>query len=106
MTTRDPSDENQLRRSRRFKWTVLIGFALLALATGLGVLFIPWDIKPLDTPDLDFKLPAVAPEQNAATYFEAAGKLQVTKFPRDWTELLNHGDNLQGKGVVIVRYAI
>jgi hypothetical protein len=97
MTTRDPSDENQVRRSRRFKWTVLIGFALLALATGLGVLFIPWDIKPLDTPDLDFKLPAVAPEQNAATYFEAAGKLQVTKFPRDWTELLNHGDNLQGK---------
>ncbi len=97
MTTLDPSDENQVRRSRRFKWTVLIGFALLAVATLLSVLFIPWDMRPQSTPDLDFKLPTVAPEQNAATYFEAAGKLQTTGFSREWTDLLDHGMNASGK---------
>ncbi len=80
MTTRDPRDENQIRRSRRFKWTVLIGFALLAVATLLGVLFIPWDIRPQTTPDLDLPPATVAPAANAFTYLKAATQLQVTEF--------------------------
>ena len=93
MNQPDQSDENQVRRSQRFKWLVLGGFALLVSATLLGVLLIPWDVKPPIAPDLEFKPLELKPAENAFTYFEAAGKMPVKKsMPRDWYGYVLNGD--------------
>jgi hypothetical protein len=93
MSQPDLNNESVVRRSRRFKWLVLGGFALAALLTLAGVLFIPWDVKPPEAPDLEYHPPVLKPEQNALTYFDAADKLMVSNFKtqdgaeRDWKVL-------------------
>jgi hypothetical protein len=95
MTQPGQNHESQDRRSRRFKWLVLGGFALAALLTLAGVLFIPWDVKPPDAPDLVLNPRKLQPADNAFTYLESASKLAVFKFKgqnnreRDWCVLFN-----------------
>jgi hypothetical protein len=89
-------DDPAIRPIRRISgWLVLGIFGLVSFLILLAVVFIPWDVPAPDDADLRFTPPTIAADKNAFTYFEAAGKLSVTKFPsptdpnRDWTELLN-----------------
>jgi hypothetical protein len=82
---------------RHINRLVIVGFCLaLTLLILLGVVFIPWDMPMPKVPDLepDPTPPAMPAAENAFTYFEAAGKMQVQKFTavdggqRIWLDLL------------------
>ena len=79
---------------RHINKLVILGFLTLTLLTLLGVVFIPWDAASPKAPDLEITPPAVPAAENAFTYFEAAGKLQIQKFTaaegsqRIWSDLL------------------
>jgi hypothetical protein len=79
---------------RQINKLVILGFLSLILITLLGVVFIPWDVPRPEAPDLELKQSPVPTAENAFTYFEAAGKLQVQKFTapdgnqRIWSDLL------------------
>jgi hypothetical protein len=65
-------------------WKVCGIFSLVSFLILLGMVFIPWDIKPVDDSDLVVQCPRLAPEENAFTWFEKAGKSAVETFP-DWS---------------------
>jgi hypothetical protein len=74
--------EPSVRPQRRISsWKVLGLFCLAAFLILFGVVFIPWDIKPIAAPDLELKIPELAPADNAFAWFEQAGRAVETKFP-------------------------
>jgi hypothetical protein len=86
------SDPTARPLRRISSWKVFGLFCLVSFLFLLGVVFVPWDIRPVEAPDLELKIPEIAPADNAFTWFEKAGKAVVTKLPdnpdgspRDWT---------------------
>jgi hypothetical protein len=74
--------ESSERLPRRIPvWKVLGSFVLASVFVLLGIVFIPWDSKPVIAPDLQVLVPAIAPEANAFTWFAKAAARQVTEFP-------------------------
>jgi hypothetical protein len=79
-------DEQQWRRLRRLSFK--IGLCLFIIF--LGIIFIPWDVKAPNAPELEWKRLNLASEANAFTAFAAAQKSLTDKFPdatmanRDW----------------------
>ena len=73
---------------RQINKRVIVGFLSLILITLLGVVFIPWDVAKPEAPDLepDPIPPAIPAAENAFTYFEAAGKLQVKHFSARYSD--------------------
>lgn len=70
-------DVRQWRLVRRW-----IGAVSLLLFLGvLGMVFIPWDVEAPRAPELEYKELSLAPEANAFTSFEAAGKAVVKEVP-------------------------
>ena len=98
----NPTTARPLRRIS--SWKVFGIFCLIAFTILVGVVFIPWDIKPVVAPDLEIQIPKIASEENAFTWFEKAGQALVQKFPadaagdkRDWSALLGKSSSLEGK---------
>ncbi len=63
-------------------WKALGLFSLVLLLILLGIVFIPWDCRPVNAPDLQVQEPVVAPGENAFPWFEKAAEL-VTESPLD-----------------------
>jgi hypothetical protein len=72
-----PAKSSSDRPIRRISsWKVFGIFCLVSFMFLVGVVFIPWDIKPVVAPDLEIQIPQIAPAENAFTWFEKAGLIQ------------------------------
>jgi hypothetical protein len=73
-------------------WKVLGVFCLVVFLFMSGVVFIPWDVTPPDNADLQVKIPVIAPDENAFTWFGKATSVSAFTDPldgnqRDWHKL-------------------
>lgn len=90
MTSQNEPSDRPLRRLFSFKAFGV--FCLLVFFFLLGVVFLPWDAQAPQDADLRFSPLPLAPVENAFTYFEAAGRKQMSYFsypnekPIRWTE--------------------
>jgi hypothetical protein len=71
------SDPTARPLRRISSWKVFGLFCLVSFLFLLGVVFVPWDIRPVEAPDLELKVPKIAPADNAFTWFEKAQNLIV-----------------------------
>jgi tetratricopeptide (TPR) repeat protein len=97
MANPNESAEKPLRRIS--SWKVFGVFCLVSFQVFLGVIFVPWDVKAPNAPELKLKRLNLPPAQNAFTYFESASKKVVVDLPayretnRKWEDLTKRFGN-------------
>ena len=70
-------------------------FCLVSLLIFLaGMVFIQWDVKPVNVPDLEIQIPRLEPDENAFTWFEKANRTLIDKFPSDPDERIRKCNEL------------
>ena len=62
-------------------WKLLRMSGLVLFLVLCGVVLFPWDIKPVEAPDLELKIPEIDPADNAFTWFEKAARVQGASIP-------------------------